>query len=334
MEPTYVIAGRLRRDYLLPSTGRPLIDVPGGDSLYAASGLGLWDGGLGLLARVGEDYPNEWLRAFEKRKWDIRGIHILADQLDLRFFQASLDLQAVQRNNPMAHFARLGMTFPKALLGYQPPAETDDDRVTALPSSPRPSDIPADYLDARAVHLCPMDYLTQSRLHSAFRQAKVTSLTVDPSSAYMTPAAMDDVRNLLQGVTAFMPSEEELRSLFWGRTDDLWEMAEAAASWGCEYVVVKCGGHGQLLYDGLSHRRWAVPAYPARPADLTGAGSSFCGGFLAGYHKTYDPLRAVMHGNISASLTIEGSGAFHALEVLAGLADARLESLAGIVRER
>jgi sugar/nucleoside kinase (ribokinase family) len=67
--------------------------------------------------------------------------------------------------------------------------------------------------------------------------------------------------------------------------------------------------------------------------DGTGAGDSFCGGFLAGYQKTYDPLRGVLHGSVSASLTIEGSGCFHALEALPGLAERRLESLAGLVRQ-
>jgi hypothetical protein len=334
MDPVFVIAGRLQRDYLLPPSGRPLIDVPGGNLLYAAAGLGVWNNALGLLARAGEDYPHEWLRSFEKHGWDTRGIRILTDPLDLRYFQACLDLQTIQRNNPMAHFARLGLTFPKALLGYQPSVKTEDDRKTAPLASPRPTDLPADYQEARAVHLCPLDYLTHSRLISSFRQANVTCLTLDPSAAYMNPAAMDDMRILLKGLTAFLPSEEELRSLFWGRTDDLWQMAETVASWGCEFVVIKCGGHGQMLYDGVAHKYWEIPAYPARLADLGGAGDSFCGGFLAGYHQSYDPLHAVLCGNVSASLTVEGSGAFQALEAMPGLAEARLESLAGVARTR
>jgi ribokinase len=67
--------------------------------------------------------------------------------------------------------------------------------------------------------------------------------------------------------------------------------------------------------------------------DVNGAGDSFCGGFLAGYQNSYDPLRAVLYGSVSASLTIEGSGALHALEALPGLAQARLESLEGLVRQ-
>jgi sugar/nucleoside kinase (ribokinase family) len=225
------------------------------------------------------------------------------------------------------------LPFPKSLLGYQPPAEFDDNRKVTDPASPRPKDIPPDYLYAHAVHLCPLDYLTGCRLTSAFRQASVTTLTLDPSSAYMTATTLEDVRILVHGLTAFLPSEEEMRALFWGSTDDLWQMAEALGESGCEFVIVKRGARGQMLYDSVSKKRWEVPAYPARPVDVTGAGDSFCGGFLAGYQQTYDPLRGVLYGSVSASLTIEGSGAFHALEALPGLAQRRLDSLAEIVRQ-
>ncbi len=333
MEPAYVIAGRLRRDYLLPPAGNPLIDVAGGNLLYAAAGVGIWDSRIGLLARVGEDYPQEWLRSFVKRGWDTRGVYTLPGALDLRYFKAWLDLQNTQNVNPVAHFARMGLLFPKSLLGYQPPNETDDDRKTTGPASPRPSDIPQDYLNAHTVHLCGLDYATTCRLLSAFRQANVNTLTLDPASGYMNGTAFDDVCILLQGLTALLVSEEKMRALFWGRTDDLWQMSEAIGKFGCEFVVIKRAARGQLLYDSVTKKRWEIPAYPARLSDLTGAGDSFCGGFIAGYHKTYDPLRAVLHGSVSASLTIEGSGAFHALEALPGLAQARLDSLKGIVRE-
>ena len=369
MDPTFVIAGQLHRDYLLPSQGRPLIDVPGGNLLYAAAGLGVWprtgtgtaspraktwttppragtgtassrtgtgttpESSLGLLARVGEDYPREWLRSFEKRGWDTRGIHILPEALDLRYFQATLPDQTVQRSNPVPHFARLGLTFPKSLLGYQWPAEPDGNRKTPHPASPRPTDIPPDYLYTRAIHLCPLDYLTGNRLTSTFREASVTTLTLDPSAAYMAAGTFEEVRILLHGLTAFLPSEEELRALFWGLTDDLWQMAEALGDCGCEFIIVKRGARGQMLYDAVSKKRWEIPAYPSRLVDVTGAGDSFCGGFLAGYQQTYDPVRGVLYGSVSASLTIEGSGAFHALEALPGLAQARLDSLAGIVRQ-
>ena len=155
---------------------------------------------------------------------------------------------------------------------------------------------------------------------------------IDPGPGYMNGNFINDLRSLLQGITAFLPSEEEIRALFWGRTNDLWEMAETLGSYGVEIVVIKRGGQGQYIYDHDSRKKWDVPAYPGRLVDPTGAGDAFCGGFLAGYIATFDPLQAALHGNVSASLSIEGSGAFYALEALPGLAQARLQSLADIVR--
>ena len=88
-----------------------------------------------------------------------------------------------------------------------------------------------------------------------------------------------------------------------------------------------------MLYDVSKKRRWEISAYPARAADPTGAGDAFNGGFLAGYCKNYDPLEGVLYGNISASLKIEGSGAYYPLDVMPGLAEARLHVLRDMVRE-
>lgn len=332
MEPTFVIAGRFQREYILPPVGQPLLDSPGGDLLYAAGGLAVWDRNIGLLSKAGEDLPRQWLRGLEERGLDVRGINILPQNLDLRAFIAYSDFEHRSQNSPVAHFARREMTFPKALLGYQPPSETtprDPRRID--PRAPSVMDIPKDYLEARAVHLCPMDFITQSQMISAFKGGSVTTLSLDPAPAAMVPSLVKDLRILLQGVTIFLPSEEELRSLFWGQTNDLWEMAEAVSGQGCEIVVIKCGAQGQCVYDAPGKHRWEIPAYPARLADPTGAGDAFCGGYLAGYHKTYDALEAALHGGVSSSLKVEGSGPFYPLGVLPGLAEARLQALRELV---
>jgi sugar/nucleoside kinase (ribokinase family) len=331
--PFYVIAGQLRRDYLLPPEGRPLLDVPGGNMLYAASGARIWSDRIGLLSRIGEDYPQEWLKQFANRGFDTNGIRILAEGMDLRSFRAYMDSSTLQISNPVAHFARLGLPFPKSLLGFQPRREQQDSRTLPAPDSPRITDIPKHYLDVKAVHICPTDYVSQTQLLPAFHQADVMTTSLDPSPGYMLPAFFEDVRSLVHGLTAFMPSEEEIRSLFWGKTNDLWAMIEAIGSWGVEFVIIKRGGLGQMIYDATNHRRYEVPAYPARVVDPTGGGDAFCGGFIVGYAESYDPVRAALYGNVSSSLTLEGSGAFFALEALPGLAQARLETLKEIVRE-
>ncbi|MCP4416722.1 MAG: carbohydrate kinase family protein [Chloroflexi bacterium] len=55
------------------------------------------------------------------------------------------------------------------------------------------------------------------------------------------------------------------------------------------------------------------PANDPRVIDTTGAGDSFCGGFMIGLAQTGNPAKAIHYRLISASLVIEGYGALYAL---------------------
>jgi sugar/nucleoside kinase (ribokinase family) len=333
--PRFIVAGKLTREYLILPSDTPLLDVPGGNGLYAAAGLLVWepDPPPGLVARVGEDYPQNWLHDFQEHGMDIRGVRILPRAVDVRSFMAYTSLHTRSNEDPVAHFARLELPFPKALLGYRSDSADLDSRTQLQPTSLRQGDFPPDYLDASAAHLCDLDFMTHSLLPAVLRQAEFTTVTLDPSRGYMNPTYWNDVPALITGLTAFLPSEEELRALFQGRSSDLWEMIEALAAYGCEMIVVKRGEGGQILYDAVSKNRWEISAYPSRVVDPTGAGDAFCGGFLAGYRRTYDPLQAVLYGNVSASLVVEGPGPFYALDALPGLAEARLESVRQSIRK-
>ena len=135
------------------------------------------------------------------------------------------------------------------------------------------------------------------------------------------------------GLTAFMPSEDDLAALFVGSSADTIEMMEEIASWGIDFVVVKRSWKGQMLYDSVNKKRYEIPAYPSKMVDPTGAGDVFGGGFLVGLDRTNDPVQAVMYGNVAASIAVEGSGAFYTQNALPGLQAARLESLKETVRE-
>ena len=331
--PVYLMFGRLTRMFLLPPHGRPQLDTPGGNLLYAAAGLSLWESPIGLVSRVGEDYPHTWLAQFRQRGLDTRGIRILPEALDLRQFLAFTELHSRHTDNPVAYFARRELPFPKTLFGYRDTTTQLDDRAIPSNYSLRQSDIPSDFMLATSAHFCPLDYFSHSLLPSVLRQSGFTTLTLDPGRGYMDPNFFNQVPSIVTGLTAFLLSEEKVRALFRGRSEDLWEMAERLASYGCNIIVIKRALQGQLLYDAETKTRWEIPAYPSREADPTGVGDAFCGGFLAGYRRTHDPLQAVLHGNVSASLAIEGSGPFYALDSLPGLAEARLEVIRQSVRK-
>lgn len=333
MQPAFIIAGKLNREYILPPLGQPVMDSPGGGLLYAAGGLAVWDTNAGLLARVGEDYPRRWLHELEERGFDVRGVRLQPQSIDLRAFIAYTDTNERSHSSVVSHFARREMTFPKSLLGYQPADESNKDPREVDSISPSALDVPKEYREVSHVHLCPLDFTSQSQLVNLFKGGSNQTVSLDPALNYMNPTFWRDLRVVLQGVTVFQPSEEEIRALFWGETNDLWEMAREISGYGPQIIVIKRGGRGQMIYDAVGNHRYEIPAYPARLADPTGVGDAFCGGFLAGFQKTNDPLMAGVYGGVSASLKIEGSGPFYALSVLPGLAEARLHSLQQLARE-
>lgn len=330
----YIIAGRLQRNFIILPQNEVVLDVPGGSLLYAGVGAAIWENGIGLIGRVGEDYPQTWLEKISSLGFDCLGIRVLPQTLDLRTFIYYSDYETPHLDNPVGHFARLGIPFPKTLLGYTIPSPQMDSRTQSGPLNIRLNEIPEGYLDATAAHLCPLDYINHTLLPSSLRQlGHITTVMVDSSPGYMNPIFWDDMPMIVKDLTAFHTSEEKITNLFQGRSKDLWEMAEALASYGCEIIVIKRHARGQYVYDHTSHSRWILPAYPARVYDTTGAGDAFCGGFLAGYRNTYSALEAALHGNISASLSIEGSDPFYALHALPGLAQARLENLRQSIRK-
>ncbi|MFH1633860.1 MAG: carbohydrate kinase family protein [Chloroflexota bacterium] len=333
--PKSLFVGKLCRDYFITADEKPVLDTLGGNLPYAAVGSKLWEASPppGLLARVGEDYPQGWLDDLARRGFDTRGVRVLPEAVDVRNFYAYTAKATRVSGDPILHFARLGIPFPKVLLGYRDASNAIDSRTQLNITSLRQGDIPDDYMSATAAHLCPVDYLTHSLMPAVFRQAGFTTVTLDPAPGYMNPTFWNDVPALITGLTAFLPAEEELRSLFQGRSEDLWEMAAALAAYGCDFIVIKRGERGQLLYDATTKSRWELPAYPVQIVNPTGAGDAFCGGFLAGYRRTYDPVEAVLHGNISAAIVAEGVSPFFALDVLPSLPQARLDNLRQSIRK-
>jgi sugar/nucleoside kinase (ribokinase family) len=330
--PEALFLGRLQRDFVITAQQQALIDQPGGNLLYAASAFKLWGDQAGLVARVGSDFPAKWIKQFDELGFDTRGIRSVAALADQRRFIAYPDTFTARQEQPIKHFGRLGLPFPKSLLGYKPPSpHTDSKRERGLLSL-RPEDIPADYLSAKAAHLCPLDYFSHHLLPATLRSAGIQTVTLDAGANYMHPRYWNEVPELVNGLTVFLADEQKMRNLFASKTTDLWEMAAGIAKFNCHAVVIKSLTFGQYLYDEASAKRYHIPAYPARIADITSAGSSFCGGFLAGLMRKQDLLEATLIGSATASLAMEGSGAFYISDSLTGLVDARVESLRQAVK--
>jgi ribokinase len=283
-------------------------------------GAAIWDAPVNLWARIGSNYPQAWLDKLPTQQIGIDGLVRLPTPQDHRTFFAYLPDGRRDDTNPAAHFARSGQPLPAALHDYIHSTPGQDDPHNYEPLALRPEDWPEKWRSAAvtvtAVHLSPLALATHLHVPSRLRQLGIPQITLDPGERYMIPERREMIKQILPQVDVFLPSAMEVRSLF-GAKVDLADAAVTLSKWGARWVVVKNGAAGVLLVDGRSQAVSHFPAYhptnDPRIIDVTGAGDSFCGGFMVGLAQMGDPAQAAAYGLVSASLVIEGYGALYAL---------------------
>ncbi len=327
------IAGELTRDYIVKSHSDYYLGIPGGSALFTAGGMLLWGEHPGILSMVGEDYPNEWIRQFADLGIDALGIQTRPQLKNHHRFFGYLEENQLQTENPITYFDKIKLPLPKELIGYHAQKPMLDNRNASIPNFCRINDIPASYLDCPSVHLCSMDFLSSQVLPNTMRQGQVTTISLQASASYMDPLFFDLLPYLVNHLSVFHTSEENLRALFRNRSKDLWEMAEAMGSYGCELLVIYRENHSIYLYNGQNKEKWIIPAYPVQIINIIGMEEAFCGGFFANYRKTFDPIESALYGAISASFIAQGFGPFFALDAYPGLPEARLSSIREAVRK-
>jgi sugar/nucleoside kinase (ribokinase family) len=323
-----VCAGGLRVDYLITREGKAHIGLPGGNALFSAAGARLWSDDVALWARYGRNFPQEWLDTLAGSGLDTRGLIELDEDQDHRTFFAYTPQGERDDTQPARHFARIGRPLPGELEDYIHSTPKQDDPYTYEPLALRPADWPTAYGEA-ALHIAPQPLATQLHVSEAL-QGTLTPLTVDPGERYMVPRRLPFIRKLMGEIDAFLPSDQEIRSLF-GAAMPPWNAAQQLADWGVPVVVIKAGADGVLLLDRRAGKRQHLAAYhqkgDPRVVDVTGAGDAFCGGFLAGLAQTGDSVTACRMGLVSASMVIEGYGALHALSLSRSTARQRLDEI-------
>ncbi len=117
----------------------------------------------------------------------------------------------------------------------------------------------------------------------------------------------DDLLKVLKKVHVLIINDSEARLLT--NEPNLIKAAKMIQDMGPEYLVIKKGEHGALLFG--EGNIFSAPAYPMESIyDPTGAGDAFAGGFTGYLHKTSDlsfenMKQAVIYGSTMASFCVE-----------------------------
>ena len=167
--------------------------------------------------------------------------------------------------------------------------------------------VPEAYKDAEYVMLGNLHPLVQL---SVLDQVKNPKLVVLDTMNFWMDNTLEDLKKVIAKVDVITINDEEARQL--SGEYSLVKAAREIEKMGPDYVVIKKGEHGALLFH--KNEMFFAPALPLEEVfDPTGAGDTFAGGFVGYLAKTNDTSfknmkNAIIYGSNLASFCVEKFG--------------------------
>ena len=321
--PDLVTVGGLTVDNVIAADGRVGLAKAGGNGAYSAVGALMWQERIGLVSTSVATYPRETIDRLERGGVDLGGVAWTDDQLTACSWfiyddaghrdegLASPPEALAEAGFPTDHLTPAQVAeWRQVLLAREAPEEINYSEFR-IRHPLTPAQIPDGWHAARGVLLAPSQPSVMIAMLDHFGPGGAT-IIADPGWQ-LAAHKLDEIAPILGRLDAFLPSEVELRALVpgTGLNDALRVLARACPG----ELAVKLGPEGVLVWNRETETSTKVSAVPARTVDPTGAGDSFCGGFLAGFVETGDPVKAAHFGAISASRIVAHFGADGALPI-------------------
>jgi sugar/nucleoside kinase (ribokinase family) len=231
-----------------------------------------------IVGVVGEDFPEETIDLFKKRKIDIQGLELAE-----------------------------GKTFHwEGLYGHDPNQRTTVKLELNVFADFKPQ-LPPSYREAEFVFLANIHPELQEDIRVQFTNPQWMAMD---TITHWIENNRDTLLRVLEKCHLFFCNDEEVK-LLTGETN-LFKAGKKLLELGPTTIVIKKGEHGALMLG--KDFVFGVLAHPCEEVvDPTGAGDSFAGGFL-GYLDSVDQVnerelkKAAVFGSVMASFTIEDFG--------------------------
>ena len=274
-----VIVGTVAFDALETPFGKT-DKILGGSASYIGLSASQFKVESAIVSVVGGDFPQSYLDIFSNRGIDISSIEII--KKGKTFFWSGRYHN--NRNNRDTLVTELNV-----LENFQPI-------------------VPESYKDAKILVLGNLHPAVQSSVLDQMEEAS-TLVILDTMNFWMDHT-LDALIEVIKRVDVITINYEEARQLTGEHS--LVVAAKTIHAMGPEYVVIKKGEHGALLFN--EGRMFSAPAMPLESVfDPTGAGDTFAGGF-AGFLSQSENVnfesmkKAVIYGSTLASFCVEKFG--------------------------
>lgn len=322
-----LLIGALTRETIINAKDQSFIDFPGGEILYTAYAIKLAGGSAGLIAKVGEDYPAEWIQEISNKGFNTEGIVRVTEDIEQRRFYRILDPEQISSENPQKYFSEINQPFPKPLLGYSSFKENPIIKKQISPISITPADIPNLFKSTHNIYLSAIDYPTLSLLPAYFRTFANPNIFIKLNKCFMKPTFFSELSSLIQSTHIIFTYEEDLKNLTIGRDKNAWEAAELISGFGVDIVIFQSSKNGICMYIHDHNSRLNIPLHPTEWVDPIGTFDAFIGGFLGKYTKCFDPISAAAMGSAIMSIKAQGTTPEFLLGTMPELAQARTQKV-------
>jgi len=269
-----VVLGHVAIDHIIFPNKREII-LPGGAAAAVATSAALSGAKVGLVTKIGKDFPREWMKSLEKIL-DIRGVRVLEGKT-MHIYMIYHEDGSVDAPVDMGVAEKMGET-----------------------------PIPTEYLDSKIFHISPIPPEEQLK---AIKRLKGKRISIDFNPTYIEDykTKRDLMREIVSMAEIIFPNEREAMTIT--GENDIRKAAEKLHEWGAKTIVITMGERGVLLYDGSSFKKFR--ALPIKEiVDPTGAGDAFAGGFLAYYAKGKSLEECIAQGLLRAREVLKKKGSW------------------------
>ncbi len=251
--------------------------VVGGSSQYSSYAASYFTKDINLVSIIGDDFPQSELDDLSNKGVSLEGLKTVAGGKS--FFWAGRYLENM--------IDRVTLTTDLNVLGEFDPI------------------LPDSYKNSEYILL---GNLTPDIQISVMKQlSSKPKLVVLDTMNFWIDSAYDKLLEAIKLCDVLTINDEEARML--SGEHSLVKAAAKIFEMGPQYLIIKKGEHGSLLFD--RNNVFFAPALPLENViDPTGAGDCFAGGFLGYIAMTGDTSfenmkRAIIHGSVMASFVVE-----------------------------
>lgn len=261
--------------------------ILGGAATYIGLSASIMNVDSGIVSVVGGDFPKEDLAMMKQKNINIDGIEVVED--GKTFFWSGKYHNDLNVRDTL-------VTEVNVLENFDPK-------------------VPESMQDAEVLLLGNLHPGVQ--LSVLEKMEKRPKLVVLDTMNFWMDTAMDILKEMIAKTDVITINDEEARQL--SGEYSLVKAAQKIHKMGPQYVIIKKGEHGALLFE--DNKIFAVPALPLEEVfDPTGAGDTFAGGFVSYLVKhgklDFDTMKsAIIVGSALASFTVEKFGTERLMEI-------------------